>query len=218
MSKGKSEPGGTVAAGFSIDPATGTGNASVKVTGIASLVKYFAPNRFAKAEALHALSEGLKRKLSQGTDLSQLAPIEQHLLLSAMEETLGKAANRTRILEYAAEDHAELKGLLQAPSGDAPSSDAPAAQEQVEEPTYFWERFWADAETVSVEYMQRLYARVLVGAVQRPGDFSLKTLDVIRYLDEDAARLFHAYRGFVVSGSGFPVLDHQITQDLVSTA
>lgn len=51
-------------------------------------------------------------------------------------------------------------------------------------------RFFNDAQDVSSEEMQVLWAKVLAGEVERPGSTSLRTLGVLKDLDRDAAVVF----------------------------
>ena len=51
-------------------------------------------------------------------------------------------------------------------------------------------RFFNDIQDVSSEEMQSLWAKVLAGEVERPGSTSIRTLGILRNLDQTAARLF----------------------------
>ena len=51
-------------------------------------------------------------------------------------------------------------------------------------------RFFGDVQDVSSEEMQSLWAKVLAGEVERPGSMSIKTLSVLRNLDQTTASLF----------------------------
>ena len=51
-------------------------------------------------------------------------------------------------------------------------------------------RFFNDVQDVSSEEMQQLWARVLAGEVDRPGQFSLRTLDTLRNMSVGEAKLF----------------------------
>ena len=51
-------------------------------------------------------------------------------------------------------------------------------------------RFFNDVQDVSSEEMQRLWAKVLAGEVDQPGQFSLRTLDALRNMSVDEATLF----------------------------
>ena len=51
-------------------------------------------------------------------------------------------------------------------------------------------RFFNDVQDVSSEEMQRLWAKVLAGEVDRPGQFSLRTLDTLHNMSVGEAKLF----------------------------
>ena len=51
-------------------------------------------------------------------------------------------------------------------------------------------RFFNDVQDVSSKEMQRLWARVLAGEVDRPGQFSLRTLDTLHNMSSGEAKLF----------------------------
>ena len=51
-------------------------------------------------------------------------------------------------------------------------------------------RFYEAAGNISDEEMQRVWAKILAGEVNRPGSFSLETLDVVRNLSKQDAELF----------------------------
>ena len=59
------------------------------------------------------------------------------------------------------------------------------------EPDHDWTaRFFNEVQDVSSEEMQALWARVLAGEVERKGSTSVRTLQVLKNLDEATARLF----------------------------
>lgn len=60
-------------------------------------------------------------------------------------------------------------------------------------------RFFSDAQDVSSEEMQTLWAKVLAGEVERPGNTSIRTLNILRNLDQNTARLFRKFCSACVS-------------------
>ena len=59
------------------------------------------------------------------------------------------------------------------------------------EPDHDWTaRFFNEIQDVSSEQMQELWAKVLAGEVERPGNTSIRTLSILRNLDQTTARLF----------------------------
>ena len=67
------------------------------------------------------------------------------------------------------------------------------------------------ARLVSDDEMQRLWAKVLAGEVNKPGSFSKRTLEFLSTLEKDEAHLFTRLCSFVVSDLGLPtpvILNH----------
>ena len=59
------------------------------------------------------------------------------------------------------------------------------------EPDHDWTaRFFNDVQDVSSEEMQQLWAKVLAGQVERPGSTSLRTLSILKNLDQSTANTF----------------------------
>ena len=59
------------------------------------------------------------------------------------------------------------------------------------EPDHDWTaRFFSSIQDVSSEDMQLLWAKVLAGEVERAGSTSIRTLEILRNLDQATARLF----------------------------
>ena len=60
-------------------------------------------------------------------------------------------------------------------------------------------RFFNDVQDVSSEEMQQLWAKVLAGEVDRPGQFSLRTLDTLHKMSIGEARLFAEASNYVAA-------------------
>ncbi len=59
------------------------------------------------------------------------------------------------------------------------------------DPDHDWTaRFFSDVQDVSNEEMQGLWSKILAGEVKKPGSTSIKTLEILRNLDKDIAKLF----------------------------
>lgn len=70
-----------------------------------------------------------------------------------------------------------------------------ANQQEVHEPDPdFVLRFHDDAQKITNEQMRELYARVLAGELARPGSIAVSTLEVLKRLDAETARLFQVWR------------------------
>ena len=60
-------------------------------------------------------------------------------------------------------------------------------------------RFFNDVQDVSSEEMQQLWAKILAGEVERPGNTSIKTLGILKNLDKATANLFRQFCSICVS-------------------
>ena len=62
------------------------------------------------------------------------------------------------------------------------------------EPDHDWTaRFFNEAQDVSSDEMQSLWAKVLAGEVERAGSTSIRTLGILKNLDQETARLFKKF-------------------------
>ena len=69
-----------------------------------------------------------------------------------------------------------------------------------QEPDHDWTaRFFNDVQDVSNEGTQLLYAKILAGEVERPGITSIRTLSILRNLDQTTAGLFRTLCSICVS-------------------
>lgn len=69
-----------------------------------------------------------------------------------------------------------------------------------QEPDHDWTaRFFNEVQDVSSREMQTLWAKVLAGEVERPGSTSIKTLSILRNLDQLTAALFRTLCSACVS-------------------
>ena len=68
------------------------------------------------------------------------------------------------------------------------------------EPDHDWTaRFFNDIQDVSTKETQLLYAKILAGEVKRPGSTSIKTLSLLRDLDQPTAMLFRIFCSACIS-------------------
>ena len=62
---------------------------------------------------------------------------------------------------------------------------------QDHQPDHDWTaRFFSDVQDVSSEQMQSIWAKILAGEVAKPGSTSIRTLSVLKNLDQEVASLF----------------------------
>ena len=58
-------------------------------------------------------------------------------------------------------------------------------------------RFFSDAQDVTSEHMQRIWAKILAGEVETPGRTSLHTLSILKNMSQQDAKLFEEISRFV---------------------
>lgn len=77
------------------------------------------------------------------------------------------------------------------------------AEEVSEEPVDddWIKRFFGHAKDVSTDQMQMLWGKILAGEVVKPGSFSLRTLDSVRNLSQEEARIFTKVCKYTVHSS-----------------
>jgi hypothetical protein len=205
----------SVEGSLAVDVKAGTLTAAGKASGITRFFRTMFPEFTAKGRLKHVVVDNIERQLVEGKPLGELTKAEQQVVASALSNELRKAANRERILDRAIEIEPKVAGLFEASEGPKalPPKATPSAPEAVaeaseaaDEQQYFWERFWADAEVVSVAYIQEMYAKILAGKVTSPGSFSLKTLDTVRCLDERTGVLFSEVCQYAVGGFVVPAI------------
>lgn len=69
-------------------------------------------------------------------------------------------------------------------------------------------RFFNNAQDVSDEDMQKLWARVLSGEIKKPNSYSLRTLEFLKNLTKDEAKIFNKLSDYVISSElGYFVVD-----------
>ena len=71
-------------------------------------------------------------------------------------------------------------------------------------------RFFDCVQDISSEDLQKLWARLLSGEVERPGSTSLRTMDVLRSMTEAEAHRFQSLCSFVLKESSFFVVIYGI--------
>lgn len=59
-------------------------------------------------------------------------------------------------------------------------------------------RFFEDAGNISDEQMQELWAKVLAGEIEKPGSFSLRTLDLLRSLSKSEAETLQTIASYAI--------------------
>jgi hypothetical protein len=99
--------------------------------------------------------------------------IEQQIIMRVAYQQAKKQSNIIQVVQYAAD---ELKSEQEV-SQEKPDSD--------------WvTRFFDISEDISTEEMQILWGKILAGEIKRPGSFSLRTLELLKNMNQREAELF----------------------------
>lgn len=196
-----------------------------EVKGFVSIIRdakrYVLPKSYRDGELKVAAAETIQRKLLNNEPLNAA---EKMLYLAANEGALKKAERLVQIVEKASLIEPKVAQIFNAEPSEVPLLlGSGVAKEEVTGRQYFWDRFRADAEAISDEYMQQLFARILAGEVSKPGSFSLRTLDALRHIDEETANLFLSLSKYAVIAEegkigGFPKIDEVPYSDLLVLA
>lgn len=142
---------------------------------------------------------------TQDADLSNELDLRVEIPHSKLREQK-RLSNKASVIEKAA-------GIL----GDKVVPD--------QEPDHDWTaRFFDYIQDISTDEMQILWAKVLAGEVERPGDISLMTLDVLRNIDRSTATAFRRFcsasiyitDGTTVYDARVPSLGEKVGQNSLS--
>ena len=103
------------------------------------------------------------------------------------EPSIAEAVEQ-RILYQEQKRQRNIQDVLGKAADAATSTEVPD-----QEPDHDWTaRFFNSIQDVSSEEMQKLWAKILAGEVERPGSTSTRTLSILRDLDQSTASLFKA--------------------------
>jgi hypothetical protein len=160
------------------------GNFEIAIgAGMPRALARFFPRRSMKTVVDVAITEVIVEKIRSGAGFS---PAEAEFAEHALSDATQRYVRRMQIMARAAEAHSALpehQRLLG--TGTTEPSFEQTAEDWVN-------KFWADAELVSDELLQEVYARILVRESLDPGACSLTTLRVLRYLDPRIGGIFSA--------------------------
>lgn len=126
----------------------------------------------------------LRRLFSQWKSASEVIPpplendARANWVAGELEEARLQAHNLTSILKKVAEN-----------IRDNPHYEIPAEEAEQETDADWFAQWRRDAATISNEQMQDWWARLLLGQVCQTGAFSLRTLDLLRHMTPEDARL-----------------------------
>jgi len=143
------------------------------------------------------LGRGSSATLTRGQTTPALPDPERPAVGSQTERTAADVANEAAAAENLRREVNVAKALLHAET--VLESDAQEPPETKIDDDWLFR--WRDsASSVSAEYLQHLWGRVLAGELKAPGSFSLRTLEFLRNISQDEARAIEKLAGFVIGG------------------
>ena len=209
-------------------------NINIKVPAIEQLLKYTASgigavaglilapwkaSREGKAELISAQADAkvlLTQAESEGEALKIIAKAQSEAknqyLVTQNEEARGTVEiNRHDITQRIEFQERKRLANIKSVIGDAADmlTDKKVANH---EPDPDWTaRFFNCAQDVSSEDMQKIWAKILAGEVERPGKTSLRTMDTLKNMTRKDAKLFKGISSFVI-GNDFIFYEYDDVQ------
>jgi hypothetical protein len=149
-------------------------------------------NANAKAFEIHTIAQAISdsqkllgtMKYEEGNVIIESAPkqeilpapenhIEQRIIMRVAYQQAKKQSNIEQVVQHAAEELKSEQEVTQ----EKPDSD--------------WiTRFFNISEDVSTDHMQILWGKILAGEIKRPGSYSLRTLELLKNMNQQEAELF----------------------------
>ncbi|MXX93236.1 MAG: DUF2806 domain-containing protein [Chloroflexi bacterium] len=141
----------------------------------------------ATAEEMTVLASGQAKSLDIITQARKLANLSlKDVDLTAVGETTMEGLVAQRIEYQEAKRQDNIKQVVSIAAEELGEKTV-----QNHEPDHDWTaRFFNEVQDVTNDDMQHLWGKVLAGEVQRPGSTSLRTLSLLRNLDQRTAKLF----------------------------
>ena len=168
----------------------------------------------ARGYAMKQHAEGVAAFVDAYARLSeQVGPEKAEQLIGASPESVAlRRRTGTRLLQMEEQRQQNFEAVA--------SQAAQKLPEQVsDEPVHpdWTARFFESVKDVSDETMQSLWSSVLAGEVSLPGRTSLRTLDVIKNLSPEEARMFSELAQFSFSGTVvyYPYREDKVTAERV---
>jgi hypothetical protein len=157
------------------------------LTRVGDAAAWLFPKQAARVRITQALAERTAERIRSGQDLDEQ---ERAFVAQLFKKEARAIANQNAAAERIREVLPEIEVKMQAlpPVADrGTTSDFVARAESL-------------AGEITDEQVRDLFSRVLAGEVCRPGSFTLKTLETVRLLDQNVARLFQTARCLALDG------------------
>lgn len=159
----------------------------VTIARLGAAAAWLFPKRDAKVVITQALAQRVVAKIREG----DLLDVQEQVFVSLLfEKEARRLANQQsvgdRVSEVLPQVEAQVKALPE-------YKDRGTSREFVER-----------AETIAAEIgdsgLRDMFARILAGELCRPGAFSLRTLETVRVMDQNVARIFDRFRKLLFNG------------------
>lgn len=138
----------------------------------------------AKADELKIISQAQAEAEASAKSIALKATLERLEMITAKNPEIAARATQ-RLLAREIEGQENIDAIVNHAMLALPNHVSD------EEVSPDWRRrFFIEAENVCAADMQFLWGKVLAGEVSRPGSFSIRTLDALRYLTQTEAELF----------------------------
>jgi hypothetical protein len=170
------------------------------ITGLGTVASWLFPRKDAKVAITQALAQRVAEKIKSGEILNDQ---EQYFVSLIFEKEAKQLGNRRAIADRVLEVMPEVSEKMKA----FPNSQDDGISSE------FIERAEEIASTFTDAKLRDMFARVLAGEVFRPGTFSLRTLEVIRLMDQNLAKSFDRFRKLLFDAEF--VFDEDITSKLL---
>lgn len=191
--------------GLAVSDLLGTSQPATKLIECVSgaIGKIYEPThikRMAKAKRfeLEQLGEQIENRMYlptkyEGGELTIDTTEQSDLLIRAQQRLLYQETQKQQNIEsVVAHAYDELEHEVQ------------ASEEPVDEDWIL--RFFNSVEDISNEDMQKLWGKVLAGEVKQPGTFSLRTLNALKNLTKEEAKLFEKISNFAIEIEGHCII------------
>lgn len=139
----------------------------------------------AEADALLTIASAqAQAQVMLNGSVAELAPDGDGSLDTEIEISQGTSAIRSRILYQEAKRQRNIADIAGIAIDEIPDdvSDEPVDEDWIA-------RFFNHAQDISSEKMQQIWAKILSGEIYRPGSFSMRTLDTLRNISPNEAKL-----------------------------
>ncbi len=176
---------------------------NLKVPALEKLVDYTASGIGSVAGSMLApwkARQAVKASLITAKGDSEVLKIQAAAQLEARETLVSQDANVTGEIDIQDAVNQRIRFQEQKRQTNIASVVKKAANQLGEtdvadsEPDHDWTaRFFNEVQDISSEEMQSLWARVLAGEVKRAGSISVRTLGILKNLDQATARLFRTF-------------------------